>query len=442
MPFREIATSIVERLRSAGFDAFFVGGCVRDMLLGVEPHDYDIATSANPADVKALFPRVVEVGAQFGVTKVEASGEWFEVAAFRSDTGYTDGRRPDAVAFTDARGDAQRRDFTINGLLFDPLTNNVIDYVGGQDDIRRRTVRCIGNPAVRFEEDKLRLLRAVRCAARLEYEIEPATLEAIRAKAAEIKQVSAERIGIELLNIVSGAHPDRGLQLLRDTGLLANVLPEIDAMVGVEQPPEFHPEGDVFEHTKLMLSLMQSPSIELALGVLLHDVGKPPTFRVADRIRFDEHASIGAGMAETICRRLRLPNAVTETVITLIATHMRFIDIQRMKESRLIRFLREPYFPDALELHRIDCLASHGNLDNYEFCKQKLEELEPERVRPTRLITGHDLIEMGYKPGPIFAEILSSTEDAQLENLITSREEAFGFLHRNFPNPERTGDEE
>ena len=441
MPLRETATAIVERLRSAGFDAYFVGGCVRDMLLGIEPHDYDIASSAKPADIKALFPRVIEVGAQFGVTKVEAGGEWFEVAAFRSDIGYSDGRRPDAVEFTDARGDVMRRDFTINGLLYNPIDNRVIDYVGGQDDIARKIVRCIGEPARRFDEDKLRLLRSVRFAARLDYEIEAATFSAVRANAAEIRQVSAERIGIEILNIITGTHPDRGLQLLLETGLLQHVLPEINAMVGIEQPPEFHPEGDVFEHTKLMLSHLRSPSVELALAVLLQDVGKPPTFRVAERIRFDEHASVGADIAGQICRRLRLPNSVTENVIMLIATHMKFMDIQRMKESRLIRFLREPYFLDALELHRIDCLASHGNLDNYDFCKQKLETLEPERVRPPRLLTGNDLIEMAYVPGPSFTEILRATEDAQLEGLISTREEAFDFVHRNFPNPARTGDE-
>ncbi len=434
MSLHESATQIVSRLRAAGFDAYFAGGCVRDMLLGIEPHDYDIATSALPHHIRSIFEHVIEVGAQFGVSKVRIADDWFEVAAFRNDLAYTDGRRPDAVNFAaTSRQDVERRDFTINGVLYDPIANEIIDHVGGQEDIRRKLVRCIGDPAARFAEDKLRLLRTVRFAARLNYEIEPATLRAVKNAAATITVVSAERIGAELINIFTGPHADRALQLLSDTGLLKQVLPEIHAMTGIQQPAQFHPEGDVFEHTKLMLGLLNAPSVELALAVLLHDVGKPPTFEIADRIRFNEHARVGAEMAAAICRRLKMPNTVTETVKTLVATHMRFMDIRDMKESRLKRFMREPSFPDALELHRLDCLASHANLDNWRFCKERFDALEPEQIRPPRLITGHDLIEMGYQPGPRFAEILEAVEDAQLEGKITTREQAIDFAHHNFP---------
>ncbi len=435
---RHSAIRIVTRLRGAGFEAYLVGGCVRDLLLGLEPHDYDIAPNALPHQVRGLFGDVLEVGAQFGVTKVRLGGDWFEVAAFRSDLGYTDGRRPDSVRFTNARGDVERRDFTINGLLYDPLDGRVIDYVGGQEDIHRKLLRCIGEPAERFAEDKLRMLRAVRFAARLGYEIEQATCGAMKEMARTISAVSAERIGVELLNIFAGEHADRGLELLEETGLLEQVLPEVHQMVGVRQPEEFHPEGDVFQHTKMMLGMMQNPSVELPLAVLLHDVGKPPTYRVADRIRFDRHDRVGAEMARNICKRLRLSGHLTDTIVLLVATHMRFMDIHKMKESRLKRFMREPYFPDALELHRLDCMASHLKLDNWRFCKERFEALEPEDVRPPRLITGHDLIDMGYAPGPKFREILNAVEDAQLEGEISSREEAIGLVQSRFPHPEGT----
>jgi len=429
---RDSAGQIVSRLREAGHEAYFVGGCVRDMLLGVEPHDIDIATSALPRQINELFDDVLGVGMAFGVTKVRVGGDWFEVAAFRRDKTYTDGRRPDGVEFTDARGDVERRDFTINGLLYDPLTEAVLDYVGGRSDIERKLLRCIGDPTERFAEDKLRLLRAVRFAARLEYDIEPATLRALRKQAHTIGIVSAERIGSEVLHIFTGAHADQALQLLGDTGLLRHVLPEVDAMAGVRQPDRFHPEGDVFEHTKMMLGLMSDPSPELALAVLLHDVGKPPTYEEADRIRFNEHARVGAEMAGRICRRLCMPRSVSDTVTELVATHMRFIDIREMRESRLKRFMRQPLFEDALELHRLDCVASHGNLDTWSFCRETFDALGPEHMRPPRFVTGHDLIEMGYAPGPEFAKMLTAVEDAQLEGRLSSRAEAIEFLHRSF----------
>ncbi len=432
MSLRESAEQVVRRLREAGHAAYFVGGCVRDMVMGVEPHDFDIATSALPHHVRELFDTVIEVGAAFGVSRVRVAGDWFEVAAFRADLGYSDGRRPDAVRFTDARGDVQRRDFTINGLLHDPLTNEIIDYVGGRADIEAKLVRCIGDPEQRFDEDKLRLLRAVRFAARLGYDIETKTLAALRRAAPSVTTVSPERIGVELLNIFTGAHADRALVLLRETGLLQHVLPEINAMIGVAQPEQFHPEGDVFEHTRLMLGMMNSPSPELALAVLLHDAGKPSTYEKTDRIRFNEHARVGSEIASDACRRLRMPNAVTETVAALIASHMTFMDVANMRESRLVRFLREPWFEDALELHRLDCEASHRKLDNWRLCKERYESLEPDRIRPPRLVTGHDLIEMGYEPGPRFREILTAVEDAQLEGRLSSREGAIEFVRREF----------
>jgi poly(A) polymerase len=427
---RTSAELIVLRLREAGHQAYLVGGCVRDMLLGAGPHDYDIATSALPHEVRPLFEKTIEVGAAFGVTCVRVDDEWFEVAAFRTDLGYSDGRRPDAVAFTDAKGDVERRDFTINGLLYDPVTEEVIDYVGGRADLEARVVRCIGEPLRRFEEDKLRLLRAVRFAARLEYEIEADTFAAMTELAPQVTAVSAERIGAELLNIFTAAHADRALALLAETGLLAAILPEIDAMRGVEQPPKFHPEGDVFEHTRLMLGMLDSPGPALALAALLHDVGKPPTFEVADRIRFNRHDRAGAAIAETICRRLRMPNDVTATVVALVASHMTFVDIQNMRESRLKRLMREGWFADALELHRLDCLASHGKLGTYEWCRERFDALEPEQARPQRLVTGHDLIEMGQTPGPQFRSLLDAVEDAQLEGRVATREDAIEFVRR------------
>jgi poly(A) polymerase len=433
MSLRSSAEHIVRALRADGHEAYFVGGCVRDMLLGVEPHDIDIATSALPRDVRRLFDHVIEVGAQFGVSRVEVGGDWFEVAAFRSDLGYSDGRRPDGVEFTDAQGDVSRRDFTINGLLYDPVADAVIDHVGGRKDIEAGLVRCIGDPAVRFEEDKLRLLRAVRFAARLDYEIELETFRAMVAAAPGVTAVSPERVGAELLNIFTAPHADRALELLDESGLLPPLLPEVAAMKGVEQPPKFHPEGDVFRHTTIMLGMMEDPGPELAMAVLLHDVGKPPTLEESDRMRVNRHDRVGAHIAKGVCRRLRLSNAVVDTVTDLIATHMRFLDIRKMRESRLKRFMRRSWFEDALELHRLDCLASHGDLSTYEWVSERYDALEPEHVHPPRLVTGHDLIEMGYTPGPRFTEILDSLEDAQLEGEVASRADAIAFVRREFP---------
>ena len=433
---------VLQQLRAHGYSAYFVGGCVRDLLLGTSPQDYDITTSAHPEQVMSLFPNTIAVGAQFGVVLVVVGAEGnvesithVEVATYRSDVGYSDGRHPDAVRYSEtAREDVQRRDFTINGLLLDPLSNEVIDYVGGRSDLERKIIRTIDDPRQRFGEDKLRMMRAVRFAARLNYEIEPGTMGAIRALAREIHQVSRERIRDELDKMLTEGHTRRCFELLDASGLLIEVLPEIGALKGVQQPPQYHPEGDVWIHTLLLLEgLEKGCSKSLAWGVLLHDIGKPPTFRVApDRIRFDQHAEVGTRMAEEICRRLRFPNEITEQVSALVANHMRFGDVKKMKESTLKRFIRLPKFEEHLELHRLDCSASHRDLSLYEFVREKLENTPEEEIRPMPLITGRDLIEHGWKPGPQFRIVLQAVEDAQLEGVLHTREEAMSFVQTNF----------
>jgi poly(A) polymerase len=391
-----------------------------------------VATDARPEQVMKLFPKTIPVGVSFGVVKVIEDGFEFEVTTFRSDGRYIDGRHPAEVHYSDDREDAARRDFTINGMFYDPLKKEIIDYVEGRRDIAAGVIRAIGDPHERFEEDKLRLMRAVRFAARFGYVIEPKTEAALRDLAGQIQQISAERIRDELKKILTGPSPSDGISLLIEAGLLKAILPEVLAMAGVEQPKEFHPEGDVLTHTMLLLKNLNRPSFELALAALLHDVGKPPTFSIRDRIRFDNHCEVGARMAEAICGRLRLSNEQTERVADLVRDHLRFKDVQQMRESTLKRFLRQPYFPDHLELHRLDCLASHGDLTNWEFCKKKLAELGPEEIRPKRLLTGDDLIAMGYPPGPLFSKILTLLEDAQLEGSIKNRDEAVEWLRREF----------
>jgi poly(A) polymerase len=435
---RATATSVVRTLRQAGHQAYLVGGCVRDLVLGREAADYDVATDATPDQVMRIFPRSYAVGAQFGVVLIPADDHTgtIEVATFRSDIGYSDGRHPDQVRYTSSpQQDVQRRDFTINGLLYDPIADKVLDYVGGLADIRRGVVQTIGDPEQRFREDKLRMLRAVRFAARFGYTIEPATFAAIQRLAPLIHQVSCERIREELTRMLTEGRARRAFALLDESGLLPEVLPEIAAMKGVQQPPQFHPEGDVWTHTLLLLEQLPQPCPKtLAWGALLHDVGKPPTFRVApDRIRFDEHVPVGVRMAEEICRRLRFSNEDTGQIAALVANHMRFADALKMKESTLKRFLRLPRFPEHLELHRIDCLSSHGDLTLYNFVKQRFQSTPADQVRPRPLLTGHDLIRAGYQPGPGFKEILSAVEDAQLEGRLDSREQAMAFVREQFP---------
>jgi poly(A) polymerase len=410
---------------------------VRDLLLGKEPEDYDVATSATPDQVQQYFEQTYPVGAQFGVILVEIGNKDFvEVATFRSDVSYSDGRHPDAVRYTQsAKDDVQRRDFTINGLLLDPEKDQVLDYVGGQMDLKNGIVRAIGVPARRFEEDKLRMLRAVRFAARFGYKIEDETFSGIADLAGEIKQVSRERVRDELLKMLTEGHARRAFELLDASGLLGCILPEIKRMQGVEQPPQFHPEGDVWVHTLMLLEqLPPGVTPTLALGALLHDVGKPATFRVApDRIRFDGHVEVGEKVAADILHRLRMSNDETAQVLALVANHMRFADVAKMKDSTLKRFFRLPRFEEHLELHRMDCTASHGKLDLYDFTRRKLQDTPPQEIRPALLVTGNDLITAGYEPGPRFKEILEAVEDAQLEGRLQSREQALEFVRREFP---------
>jgi poly(A) polymerase len=447
---KDFATSIVQTLRRQGFQAYLVGGCVRDLLLQREPKDYDVATNATPQQVMNIFPETYAVGAQFGVvlvpapdsdvastgTEIASKSQAVEVATFRSDIGYSDGRHPDQVRFSrDPQEDVARRDFTINGMLLDPVSGDVLDYVGGRADLTSGIIRTIGDPEQRFGEDKLRMLRAVRFAARFEYTIEPATFATMQKLGEQIQVVSRERVRDELTRMLTEGHARRAFLLLDASGLLRHVLPDISAMKGVQQPPEFHPEGDVFVHTLLLLDNLPSPCpLTLAWGALLHDVGKPATFRVApDRIRFDGHVEVGVKMAEKICRDLRFSNDETEQILALVDNHMRFGHATRMKDSTLKRFLRMPAFDEHLALHRADCLASHRNLATYEFLQQKRAEIPAEKMRPVPLVTGDDLIAAGHLPGPKFREILTAVEDAQLEGRLPSRDAALEFVRREFP---------
>lgn len=448
MSAKSFATTIVQTLRQHGFQAYLVGGCARDLLLQREPKDYDVSTDATPEQVMGIFPETYAVGVQFGVVlvpvpdAVAASGEAppksqaVEVTTLRSDIGYSDGRHPDEVRFSrDPREDVARRDFTINGMLLDPVTDEVLDYVGGRNDLKARIVRTIGEPELRFAEDKLRMLRAVRFAARFEYTIEPKTFAAIQKLASQIEVVSRERVRDELTRMLTEGHARRAFLLLDETGLLPHVLPEISVMHGVQQPPQFHPEGDVFVHTLLLLENLPIPCpMTLAWGALLHDVGKPATFRVApDRIRFDNHVEVGVKIAEDICRRLRFSNHETEQILSLVDNHMRFGDATRMKQSTLKRFLRLPRFDEHMALHRADCLASHRNLATYEFIREKRAEIPQDTIHPRPLVTGEDLIAQGHAPGPKFREILNAVEDAQLEGRLPSRDAALEFVRREFP---------
>jgi poly(A) polymerase len=437
---KDFAVSILRSLQEAGYQAYFVGGCVRDMLLGREPADYDLATDATPDQVMRIFPETYAVGAKFGVVLVPSAGanenEVVEVATFRSDIGYSDGRHPDQVRYSkDPREDAERRDFTINGLLLNPINQEVLDFVGGRKDLESHTIRAIGEPELRFAEDKLRMLRAVRFAARFSYTIEPVTFVAIQKLAPQIHQVSRERVRDELTKMLTEGHARNAFLLLDQTGLLREVLPEISAMKGVEQPPQFHPEGDVFVHTLLLLDKLPQPCPPtLAWGALLHDVGKPATFRIApDRIRFDGHVDVGIKMAEEICRRLRFSNDDAEQIIALVGNHMRFAQAQQMKESTLKKFMRMPRFEEHLELHRMDCQASHGDLTSFNFVREKMAATPVEVMRPAPLISGDDLIDAGYSPGPQFKEILAAIEDGQLEGRLRDRDAAMEFVRQQYP---------
>ncbi|HEY6292585.1 MAG TPA: CCA tRNA nucleotidyltransferase [Terriglobia bacterium] len=432
----ENARTIVERLRAAGFKAYWVGGCVRDLVMGREPQDYDVATDATPGEVVKLFPGSLTVGAQFGVVVVRGDNGPTEVATFRSDGRYLDGRHPAEVRYAPTlEEDVRRRDFTINGLMYDPLEQRVLDFVGGQADIRARRLRTIGEPSARFTEDRLRMLRAVRFAARFDFALDPATFDAIRELAPAIHEVSAERIRDEVLKILTEGAALHGFELLDRTELLQEVLPEIKTLQGVAQPPEFHPEGDVWTHTLMMLEGLHEATPTLALGALLHDIGKPATFTVRERIRFDGHVEIGSKMAEAICRRLKLSSRETERVVELVSQHMRFKDFLKMRRSTQLRFLALDGFPEHLELHRLDCLASHGDLTVYEAARQMMLDTPAEVVRPEPLVTGDDLIDLGHLPGPRFKEILDAVRDTQLEGRISTREEGLALVRERFPLP-------
>jgi poly(A) polymerase len=452
-PQSEAALGILKTLRAAGHEAYLAGGCVRDLLLGREPQDYDVATSATPDVVLAMFPRTFAVGAHFGVVLVASENGSnrnqvsieerciTEVATFRSDGVYSDGRHPDEVRYTKtAADDVQRRDFTINGLLLDPLgdaqdlRSSVLDYVGGLVDLDAGIIRAIGHPERRFEEDQLRLLRAVRFAARFRFDIESATFAAIRKLAARIQAVSRERIREELTKMLTEGRARRAFELLDESDLLVQVLPEVSGMKGVAQPPQFHPEGDVWIHTLMLLEQLEPGcATTLAWGALLHDVGKPPTFRVApDRIRFDGHVEVGVAIGAEICKRFRFSNDETNQILALIENHMRFADAPRMKASTLKRFFRLNNFPEHLALHRMDCMAAHRNLELWNFVSEHYASLPEEEVRPAPLLTGRELIAAGYVPGPVFKLMLQTIEDAQLEGVIMSAEDAMALVRSKF----------
>ncbi len=437
------ASAIVARLQQEGHAAYFAGGCVRDRLLGRVPHDYDVATDAVPDRVQELFPRTTGlVGKSFGVVGVIGEGnQTVEVATFRQDIDYQDGRRPVQVRFVTAEEDAQRRDFTVNGLFFDPVAGKVIDYVDGQADLKKRLLRAIGNPAARFAEDKLRLLRAVRFAVTLGFEIEPLTWEAVRGAAPEIvagrTKVSPERLRDELDKIWTSPDPARGLDLLDASGLLRPILPELADLHGVEQPPQFHPEGDVYKHTRLMLSHLNEAPLVLALSILFHDIGKPATFKVdhTGRIRFNTHETVGARMTEVLMERLRYSNEVTKQVIACVENHMTFKDVPHMRLSTLKRLMGRTTFPLELELHRIDCSSSHGQLDIYELLQEKIATLPPEEINPPALVTGHDLMAVfELREGRRLGELIKHIREGQLEGKIKTREEALAFARRLLEN--------
>ncbi len=445
---RETAIGIVKCLKEKGFSALFAGGCVRDMQMGIVPEDYDIATDAQPDDIINIFKRTVPIGLHFGVVLVMENDFKFEVATFRSDGTYSDGRHPDTVTFCDAKGDALRRDFTINGMFYDPIEDKHFDYVGGEDDLKAGLIRAIGNPFERFDEDRLRMIRAVRFACRFDFDIEDQTAEAIKKFHDKVLTVSSERIRDELRKILTGPNPDTSIKMLDDLNLLHEILPEVTAMKGVEQPENFHPEGDVYTHTLLTLTKLADGrnatdtgeehhpasngldkknlygSWELAMAALLHDIGKPVTFEIADRIRFNNHDSIGAKMAGKICERLRMSNAEKERITWLVKMHLYLRHAQEMRVSKLKRLFAHEGYSELAELYKIDSLASTANLDDYNFCQKMFEELKVEEIKPEPLITGNDLIALGLKPGPIFSKILNAIKDEQLEQKITTKEEA------------------
>lgn len=434
-PMEKTAREIAATLRERGHIAYFAGGCVRDIVRRETPKDFDIATDATPQIVQQTFARTYAVGAHFGVIVVVESGFQFEVATFRSDDAYIDGRRPSSVRFSSPEEDAKRRDFTINGMFYDPFTNKVIDFVGGRADLDAKLIRAIGEPAQRFQEDRLRMLRAVRFATVLDYKIDNQTWQAITANSKAINEISAERIREELVRIFLSPNRVRGWDLLDESGLMRAILPELEAMKGCAQPEQFHPEGDVFEHTRLMLKLLpERVSMPLVLSALFHDIGKPVTATIdqTGRIRFNEHDRIGAAMTEQIMERLRFSRVEIDTTVEMVRQHMVFKDVPKMRVAKLKRFMARPTFEDELELHRVDCASSHRILDNYEFLLRKREEFANEPIIPPPLVRGEDLIALGLKPGPNFGKILEAVETRQLEGALKDRQEALEWVRREY----------
>lgn len=429
------AIDIIGKLQEKGHIAYLAGGCVRDMLRGETPKDYDIATSALPEEITSIFTKTREVGVHFGVVIVIVNNQAFDVATFRNDGSYKDGRHPEEVTFSTPQDDTARRDFTVNGIFFDPISEKYIDFVEGKSDIDKKVIRAIGEPNLRFQEDHLRLLRAIRFAARFDYEIEAETWNSIKSNASGISKISKERIRDELTKILLNENRVLGFDLLVESGLMEHIIPQILQLKGCEQPPQFHPEGDVFVHTRLMLSLLKdAPSIELVLSVLLHDIGKPATYSFdeeADRIRFNGHDKLGAEMSEQILRDLKFSNSIIEDVVQMVANHMTFKDVQKMRQSKLKRFMSRSTFNDEIELHRVDCLGSWGGLDNYDFLNKKMVEFANEPIIPQPLLTGKDLIELGWSPGPDLGQTLNSVQDMQLEGKLNSKDEALDWVKSN-----------
>jgi poly(A) polymerase len=429
---KQIALNILTRLRGLGYEAYFVGGSVRDLLLKKKPKDFDIATNATPDIVERSFPRTVPVGAQFGVMLVVEEGLSFEVATFRSDKGYQDGRHPSRIEFTNAKEDAIRRDFTVNGLFYDPIQKKVLDWVGGQNDLKKKMIRAIGDPNKRFTEDKLRLLRAIRFASVLGFKIEPKTMASIRKLAPQIKVVSQERIREELIKMFTGPDPGLAMRLLDKSGLLKVILPEVEKMKGVQQPRKYHPEGDVYKHTLMLMDQLKNASTVLAFGCLLHDVGKPATFKRSDRIRFNGHDRVGARMTEGILTRLRFSNDLKEQIVACVDGHMRFKDVKQMKQSTLKKFMQRATFETELIQHKIDCIASHGDISNWRFLNKKLKEFSADQIRPVPLLNGRDLLEMGLKEGPQIGQILKAVEEKQLDGVLVDAQTAREWVKKSF----------
>jgi poly(A) polymerase len=425
---RETATAIVRRLQEAGFEAFWAGGCVRDALLGREPSDYDVATNATPDQIEATFPKTIPVGKQFGVILVVEGGHEFQVAAFRAESDYKDGRRPESVRFSHAREDAIRRDFTVNGLFFDPVANQLHDWVGGEADLRAKIIRTIGSPDERFGEDHLRLLRAIRFAAQLGFNIEPQTFAAVQRHAEKIRVVSAERIRDELIRLFAPPHAARGLTLLHESGLLPHVLPELVPTLTCEQSPEWHPEGTVFNHVRLMLDHLPNPLPDESLpwAALMHDIAKPRTVSRGEDglIHFYTHEKVGAEMAEEILQRLRFPRKQTDDVVAAVLHHMQFKDAPKMRKATLRRMLMRETFPVELELHRLDCLGSHRRLDIYDFLREQRAQLAEQPHLHPPLLTGEDLIGLGMTPGPALGAMLHEIRDLQLAEELKTGDEA------------------